>query len=256
MWQCQTNRPCRSNFAFIRVISPGNAMTVSFVPVSHGSGPRRLPAASLGLEVEQARYDARLAARRYERVDPDMRLVAAELEARWNAALERVRELESRLAAFDARGAQQHPIDERALHAVARDLPALWHDPSTDMRLKQRIVRILIREIIADVDDDARVIVLVSTGGVVAIRRYASRDPRAVGQNDAPMPTPSRSCGAWLAAGTMTPSLPNSICSAGGREPGITGLGCGCASCAAGSICPRVIRHSQPGSRPKARPST
>jgi DNA invertase Pin-like site-specific DNA recombinase len=116
---------------------------------------------ALGLEVEQARYDARLAARRYERVDPDMRLVAAELEARWNAALERARELESRLAAFDARGAQQQSIDERALHAVARDLPALWHDPSTDMRLKQRIVRILIREIIADVDDEARVIVLV-----------------------------------------------------------------------------------------------
>jgi hypothetical protein len=53
---------------------------------------------ALRLEVEQARYDAGLAARRYERVDPDMRLVAAELEARWNGALERVREREARLA--------------------------------------------------------------------------------------------------------------------------------------------------------------
>src|SRR6202158_896529 len=116
---------------------------------------------ALRLEVEQARYDARLAARRYERVDPDMRLVAAELEARWNGALERVRELEARLTPFDARAAQQQPVDERTLHSLARDVPGLWHDPATDMRLKQRIVRILIHEIIADVDDASRVIVLV-----------------------------------------------------------------------------------------------
>lgn len=48
---------------------------------------------ALRLEVEHARYDAQLAGRRYERVDPDMRLVAAELEARWNAALEHVRDV-------------------------------------------------------------------------------------------------------------------------------------------------------------------
>ena len=51
---------------------------------------------ALQLELEQARYDAQLAARRYEHVDPEQRLVAAELEARWNAALEHVREQEAR----------------------------------------------------------------------------------------------------------------------------------------------------------------
>lgn len=91
---------------------------------------------ALRLAVDQARYDAQLAGRRYERVDPDMRLVAAELEARWNAALERVRELEGRLAACDARTVPQQQIDEGVLHALAQDLPALWHDPATDMRLK------------------------------------------------------------------------------------------------------------------------
>ncbi len=116
---------------------------------------------ALRLEVEQARYDAGLAARRYERVDPDMRLVAAELEARWNAALERVRELEARLAAFDARTIPNHQINEHALYTLAQDLPALWHEPTTDMRLKQRIVRILIHEIIVDIDDATREIVLV-----------------------------------------------------------------------------------------------
>jgi hypothetical protein len=116
---------------------------------------------ALRLEVEQARYDAGLAARRYERVDPDMRLVAAELEARWNGALERVREREARLAAFEARTIPQQQIDEHALYMLAQDLPALWHEPTTDMRLKQRIVRILIQEIIVDIDDASREIVLV-----------------------------------------------------------------------------------------------
>jgi hypothetical protein len=58
-----------------------------------------------------------------------LRLVPAALEARWNSALERVRELEARLAAFDARTDQQPHVDERALHALAQDVPALWHDP-------------------------------------------------------------------------------------------------------------------------------
>jgi hypothetical protein len=53
------------------------------------------------LEVEQAQYEARVAARRYEACDPENRLVAAELEVRWNAALEKVRELKERLEKFD-----------------------------------------------------------------------------------------------------------------------------------------------------------
>lgn len=113
------------------------------------------------LELEQARYDAQLAARRYERVDPDMRLVAKELEARWNAGLERVRELEARVREFDTRNQPQQRIDERTLRALANDLPAVWNDDATDMRLKQRIARILIREIVVDVDDTSDEIVLV-----------------------------------------------------------------------------------------------
>lgn len=72
-----------------------------------------------------------------------------------------MRDVEARLAAFEARTVPQQQIDEGALHALAQDLPALWHDPATDMRLKQRIIRILIHEIIVDIDDASRAIVLV-----------------------------------------------------------------------------------------------
>lgn len=112
------------------------------------------------LEVEQAQYEASLAARRYEAVDPQNRLVAAELEARWNAALVKARELEKKLQEFDA-GIGVSPIPDRSvLLSLAQDLPGVWHAAAADMRLKQRIVRILIQEIIADVDDATSEVVL------------------------------------------------------------------------------------------------
>jgi hypothetical protein len=86
--------------------------------------------------------------------------VAAELEARWNAALERVRDVEVKLESFDTDVSERQPLDEGQLRALAADLPAVWNDETTDMRLKQRIARILLREVIADVDEQAEEIVL------------------------------------------------------------------------------------------------
>jgi DNA invertase Pin-like site-specific DNA recombinase len=104
---------------------------------------------ALRLELEEARYDASLAARRYELVDPAKRLVARELETRWNTALERIAHLEDRMM-LPSRFAQ---FDRAALIALARDLPATWNAPGTDARTKQRITQILIREVVLDRDD-------------------------------------------------------------------------------------------------------
>ncbi len=122
---------------------------------------------SLTLELEQARYEARLATRRYEAVDPDNRLVAGELESRWNTALERVRQLEKTLHELEVEPAAASIADRDSLLRMAEDLPAIWEAPATDMRLKQRIVRILVQEIVANVDDAAQQVVLVIhwTGG-------------------------------------------------------------------------------------------
>jgi hypothetical protein len=104
-------------------------------------------------ELEEARYEASLAARRYEVVDPTKRLVARELETRWNTALERVAHLEDRIARHDVAAALRPKIDRAALTALARDLPTTWNAPGTDARTKQRITHILIREVILDRDD-------------------------------------------------------------------------------------------------------
>lgn len=116
---------------------------------------------AIELELEQTHYEARLAARRYESVDPEKRLVAAELEARWNSVLQKVNELENKLHEFDEQTQSAAMPNRQVLLSLAQDLPAIWNSPSTDMRLKQRIVRILIREVIADVEEKSREIVLV-----------------------------------------------------------------------------------------------
>ena len=84
------------------------------------------------LELEQARYEARLAARRYDAVDPDQRLVAAELEVRWNAALQKVRELEDKLQEFDLGIKSVTMLNKEVLLSLAQDLPAVWNSPSTE----------------------------------------------------------------------------------------------------------------------------
>jgi len=114
----------------------------------------------LELELEQAKYEARLAGRRYESVDPDNRLVSSELEARWNTALCRVRELEGKLDLARQDSSAAPPVDRKELLRLAEDLPVVWESSLSDSSLKQRIIRILIQEIVADVDDRAQEIVL------------------------------------------------------------------------------------------------
>jgi hypothetical protein len=116
---------------------------------------------ALALELEQAHYQAAFAARRYEAVDPDNRLVAAELEARWNGALERVAELEGRRQAQARLTPASVRVERATLESLATDLRPVWEAPSSEMRVKQRIARLLIQEIIADADDHEREVVLV-----------------------------------------------------------------------------------------------
>ena len=128
-------------------------------------------------ELEQARYEAALAARRHEVVDPEKRLVARELEARWNSALERVVELEERLAEMERRADAYPGVDRPALMALAHDLPAAWNAPHVQPHTKQRLAGILIQEVVIDVDDVAHesVIVIHWSGGRHSELRLARR---------------------------------------------------------------------------------
>jgi DNA invertase Pin-like site-specific DNA recombinase len=110
------------------------------------------------LELTQAKYDASLAERRYAACDPDNRLIAAQLEMAWETALQRVEQCRKCLVDLRAPDAgDAHPD----FTGLADDLAAAWRAPHTTMRTRQRLVRALITEIIADVDEAAGEIVLV-----------------------------------------------------------------------------------------------
>ena len=109
--------------------------------------------AAVERELEAARYEASLAGRRYELVDPQKRHVARELEARWNNALERVAALERRIEELSAISTKRPKIDRARLLQLAHDLPAAWNAPSSDTRTKQRLIHILVQEIVCNLDD-------------------------------------------------------------------------------------------------------
>ena len=128
---------------------------------------RKEVVATVERELEAARYDASLAARRYELVDPAKRHVARELEARWNGALQRVSELECKIADLHAKTAGSPKVDRSLLLHLARDLSAAWNAPSADTGTKQRLIHILVQEVVCDLDDAANEAVLLVhwTGG-------------------------------------------------------------------------------------------
>jgi hypothetical protein len=115
---------------------------------------------ALNRDLEAARYTADRAFRQYDASDPANRLVAAELELRWNRALTRVSEIEARIAAHDSKAPSRPKMAVASFAALADDLKTVWRAPTTDARLKKRIVRTVIQEVIADLDAEAGEIIL------------------------------------------------------------------------------------------------
>ena len=86
--------------------------------------------------------------------------MAAELEARWNRALERVAEVEAKVADHDAVTPVRDAVAAGSFARLAEDLRAVWRAPTTDARLRKRIVRTVVQEVVADLDERAGEIVL------------------------------------------------------------------------------------------------
>jgi excisionase family DNA binding protein len=109
------------------------------------------------LELQQARYEASLAERRYAACDPDNRLIAAQLEKSWEAALRRVETCQARLEAVRT---PEPAVVTPDFTGLADDLDAAWNAPGVAMHTRQRLLRALVADIIADVDDATREVVL------------------------------------------------------------------------------------------------
>jgi len=104
-------------------------------------------------QVERLRYRATLAERQFDQVDPDNRLVAAELERRWEETLRDLRKAEASLAAAGQDTGRVVPFgvgpDLRAAFAeVGRRLPDLWQEPALTTARKKALLRCLIDKVV------------------------------------------------------------------------------------------------------------
>lgn len=115
---------------------------------------------ALHRDLEAARYAAERAQRQYDASDPENRLVTAELERRWNLALQHVREIEVRIEQHGAASDASPAASLEDLDQLSQQLETIWIDPATNVQLKKRIVRTLIEEVLVDVDSSASELVL------------------------------------------------------------------------------------------------
>ncbi|WP_027681621.1 recombinase family protein [Rhizobium leguminosarum] len=162
--------------ALLGVVEPG-AIAAAAEAEGNMSSQRDQVRDALQRDLQAARYAADRAFRQYDAADPENRLVTSELEARWNKTLARVGEIENKIAGHDAATPQPSPMSTSEMAALAGNLRAVWAAPSTDARLKKRIVRTVIHEVIADLDDVTSEIVLAIhwVGGVHTQLRLPKR---------------------------------------------------------------------------------
>jgi DNA invertase Pin-like site-specific DNA recombinase len=102
--------------------------------------------------VQRATYESELARRRYEEVDPSNRLVAAELEQRWETTLGKQRKCEEELNRFQHERPSKLTSQQReTIEDLAKDFRSLWNSDATSGKDRQDLVRILIDRIVVEV---------------------------------------------------------------------------------------------------------
>jgi DNA-binding transcriptional MerR regulator len=101
----------------------------------------------------RSRYEVEQARRQYAAVDPEHRLVARELERRWDEALRADEQLQADYTRF-ARDCptQLSPRERGQIRSLSRDLPALWHADSTTPQNRQTIARLLLEQVTVTVE--------------------------------------------------------------------------------------------------------
>lgn len=149
----------------LRAISPlGLDAALQLIADRERAGTERLRQSELALQ--QARYEETHARRQYDAIDPDNRLVASELERRWNDSLAAVARLEEQIRHL--RDEQPRALDdnERAtLLALADDLPRVWNHPAASAEIRKRILRAVLKEIVVTIEGNRLCLVLHWQGG-------------------------------------------------------------------------------------------
>jgi DNA invertase Pin-like site-specific DNA recombinase len=158
----------------LRVVQPA-AIEAAILASEEQTQKHDQVVAALQRDLEAAQYAARRAQKQFDATDPENRLVADELERRWNQALQHLQTVQEQLDQHVQREEQIAVPSREDFLNLATQLETLW--PDADARLRKRIVRALIHEVVVDVDDTAAEVVLIIhwKGGVHSELRFARR---------------------------------------------------------------------------------
>jgi len=135
----------------LTVISPlgVEASLKALEELSAGDAAQR---GALSNKLEQLEYEAKKAFEQYNAVDARNRLVAGELERRWNEKLEEVETTKQRLSSLDGKGCSLSPDEEKRIRWMGESFAESWHSDHCPPTLKKMIFRTAIEEIIVRAD--------------------------------------------------------------------------------------------------------
>lgn len=113
------------------------------------------------MKIQRSEYQAQLAQRRYEEVDPSNRLVASTLESKWNQALVNLEQIKKQYAEYQQAEMQAiSDVEKSKIFSLAKDLPRLWNAATTQPKDRKRILRLLIKDITVEKTSEPKQVML------------------------------------------------------------------------------------------------
>jgi DNA invertase Pin-like site-specific DNA recombinase len=144
----------------LRVLSP-LGMRASLEAMKRIGSRNQEERQALLLQLQQLEYEARRASEQYNEVDPRNRLVASELERRWNAKLEELESLRSRVTELDREVRSLTEKEREEILALGERFSSVWESEHCPVELKKKIMRTVVEEVIVDLDDATQMLRLV-----------------------------------------------------------------------------------------------
>jgi DNA invertase Pin-like site-specific DNA recombinase len=111
---------------------------------------------AMELQLQQLEYDANRAFEQYNEVDPRNRLVAAELERRWNEKLEEAERVKSIVEEYSQKRQHISENDEVKIKALAENFSRIWESEDCPAQMKKKIIRTVVEEVIVNLDDSGQ----------------------------------------------------------------------------------------------------
>jgi DNA invertase Pin-like site-specific DNA recombinase len=113
---------------------------------------------ALELELKQLQYEAERAFEQYDQVDPKNRLVAQELESRWNAKMVQVQQAQEALACLQPTSQTITPEIEDRIISLGQNFSEVWTNAHCPMDLKKKIAHAIIEEIAVKLSESSQML--------------------------------------------------------------------------------------------------